>query len=189
MSVSDQRKSSKDRSAWLCYCQPWDQMRAKHLTKFTDRHLAFSRIEKSVPIVNCPQLLLCFGELYTWFTIVEFYSFQRFNVATTRAKALLIVVGDPNVLRRDYCWRNLIELCRDNNACVGVEVNNTKSAYRDLFNKFVSKLVKTNDLPFDIDFFFSNLFPLQQNAFICFYWGTFIGACLQIGCTRPSTWS
>lgn len=32
------------------------------------------------------------------------YWFQRFNVAITRAKALLIVIGNPNILSRDESW-------------------------------------------------------------------------------------
>jgi superfamily I DNA and/or RNA helicase len=36
---------------------------------------------------------------------------KRFNVAVTRAKALLIVVGNPNVLVRDGCWGALLRSC------------------------------------------------------------------------------
>lgn len=32
-------------------------------------------------------------------------SFQRLNVAITRAKALLIVVGNPAVLSKDHHWQ------------------------------------------------------------------------------------
>ena len=36
---------------------------------------------------------------------------KRFNVAVTRAKALLMIVGDPFVLCRDSCWRALLDAC------------------------------------------------------------------------------
>lgn len=36
---------------------------------------------------------------------------KRFNVAVTRAQALLLIVGDPSVLVRDACWRALLEAC------------------------------------------------------------------------------
>lgn len=36
---------------------------------------------------------------------------KRFNVAITRAKALLIVVGNPSTLASDYHWRELLKLC------------------------------------------------------------------------------
>jgi helicase MOV-10 len=44
---------------------------------------------------------------------------KRFNVAVTRAKALLIVVGNPHILKLDPCWRRLLEWCKDNNSCIG----------------------------------------------------------------------
>ncbi|KAF5285040.1 hypothetical protein FQR65_LT02352 [Abscondita terminalis] len=46
---------------------------------------------------------------------------KRFNVAITRAKALLIVVGNPNILQHDDCWRNFIQYCVDNNATRGTQ--------------------------------------------------------------------
>ena len=36
---------------------------------------------------------------------------KRFNVAITRAQALLIVVGNPSVLATDFHWRELLKLC------------------------------------------------------------------------------
>uniref|UniRef100_A0A4W5JPA8 DNA2/NAM7 helicase-like C-terminal domain-containing protein n=1 Tax=Hucho hucho TaxID=62062 RepID=A0A4W5JPA8_9TELE len=36
---------------------------------------------------------------------------KRFNVAVTRAKALLIVVGNPLVLRGDPTWGRFLEFC------------------------------------------------------------------------------
>ncbi|RZC37172.1 helicase mov-10-B.1, partial [Asbolus verrucosus] len=44
---------------------------------------------------------------------------KRFNVAITRAKALQIVVGNPNILQHDKYWRSLITYCKDNNAMRG----------------------------------------------------------------------
>ena len=37
----------------------------------------------------------------------------------TRAKSLLIVVGNPKVLQIDPCWREFIEYCQKNRACKG----------------------------------------------------------------------
>ncbi|XP_042148486.1 putative helicase MOV-10 isoform X2 [Ixodes scapularis] len=36
---------------------------------------------------------------------------KRFNVSITRAKALLIVIGNPDTLSGDPCWRSLVEFC------------------------------------------------------------------------------
>ncbi|XP_034028358.1 putative helicase mov-10-B.2 isoform X2 [Thalassophryne amazonica] len=38
---------------------------------------------------------------------------KRFNVAITRAKALLIVVGNPKVLESDPTWKCFIQYCKD----------------------------------------------------------------------------
>lgn len=47
---------------------------------------------------------------------------KRFNVAVTRAKALLIVIGNPDVLQHDQCWRKLIEFCHKNGAYTGCKL-------------------------------------------------------------------
>ena len=44
---------------------------------------------------------------------------QRFNVAITRAKALLVIVGDPNALWEDTSWRELLQYSVDNNSYRG----------------------------------------------------------------------
>lgn len=46
---------------------------------------------------------------------------KRFNVAITRAQALLILIGNPDMLRRDDNWRRFLEYCGENNACIDVE--------------------------------------------------------------------
>ena len=45
---------------------------------------------------------------------------KRFNVALTRAKALVVVVGHPNVLLQDPCWRRLLEHCAEHRAWFGL---------------------------------------------------------------------
>ncbi|CAI5494464.1 unnamed protein product [Closterium sp. Naga37s-1] len=44
---------------------------------------------------------------------------KRFNVAVTRAKQLLIIVGNPNLLAQDRCWGALLQYCRRNKAYTG----------------------------------------------------------------------
>ena len=44
---------------------------------------------------------------------------QRFNVAISRAKMLLLVVGEPNALFEDDSWRQLLQYAVDNNAYRG----------------------------------------------------------------------
>jgi hypothetical protein len=44
---------------------------------------------------------------------------QRFNVAITRAKALLVIVGDPNALWEDRSWRELLQYSVDHHSYRG----------------------------------------------------------------------
>ncbi|XP_031783598.1 putative helicase mov-10-B.1 [Nasonia vitripennis] len=44
---------------------------------------------------------------------------RRFNVALTRARAALVVVGNPTALQTDDNWRYFLKFCRDNGACRG----------------------------------------------------------------------
>ncbi|KAG8012808.1 RNA helicase Mov10l1 [Nibea albiflora] len=46
---------------------------------------------------------------------------KRFNVAVTRPKALLIIVGNPHILIRDPCFRTLVQYCFINGAYLGCD--------------------------------------------------------------------
>jgi len=46
---------------------------------------------------------------------------KRFNVAITRAKALLIIVGNPFVLCKDEQWKTLVDFCIENGGYTGVQ--------------------------------------------------------------------
>ncbi|KAM4618202.1 RNA helicase Mov10l1 [Polymixia lowei] len=46
---------------------------------------------------------------------------KRFNVAITRPKALLIIVGNPHLLIKDLCFRALLQYCFDNRAFLGCD--------------------------------------------------------------------
>ncbi|XP_076469698.1 putative helicase MOV-10 [Babylonia areolata] len=48
---------------------------------------------------------------------------KRFNVAVTRAKALLIVIGNPNVLRHNKSWSSFVESCKVNGCMVNPHVD------------------------------------------------------------------
>lgn len=61
---------------------------------------------------------------------------KRFNVAVTRAKALLIIVGNPYTLRTDHCWRKLLELCHRKGAMRGAEYDDSSDHMRELENRF-----------------------------------------------------
>ena len=44
---------------------------------------------------------------------------KRFNVATTRAKSLMIIIGDPGTLMHDPHWLALLHYAKKANACCG----------------------------------------------------------------------
>ena len=45
---------------------------------------------------------------------------KRFNVACTRAQALLIIIGSPALLCTDEHWNALLRHCEQHSSCVGV---------------------------------------------------------------------
>jgi len=46
---------------------------------------------------------------------------NKFNVAITRAKALLCIVGNPHILRDDPWWRQMLQHCADHGCCTGTD--------------------------------------------------------------------
>ena len=46
---------------------------------------------------------------------------KRFNVSMTRAKALLVVIGNGNILCQDPCWNQWIRFCIDNHCVNGLD--------------------------------------------------------------------
>uniref|UniRef100_A0A3B4WP45 RNA helicase n=1 Tax=Seriola lalandi dorsalis TaxID=1841481 RepID=A0A3B4WP45_SERLL len=57
---------------------------------------------------------------------------KRFNVAMTRAQALLIVVGDPRALKTDNIWNKFIYYCFRNGAYRGITVSDVEEEEKAL---------------------------------------------------------
>ncbi|XP_017071574.1 probable RNA helicase armi [Drosophila eugracilis] len=49
-------------------------------------------------------------------------SHKRMNVAVSRARAMMIIFGNPRLLAVDECWRQLILYCANNNAYFGCDL-------------------------------------------------------------------
>ncbi|XP_043102725.1 putative helicase mov-10-B.1 [Puntigrus tetrazona] len=49
---------------------------------------------------------------------------KRFNVAVTRAKSLLIMVGNPIILQRDAAWGRFINYCIEEGGYTGYDISN-----------------------------------------------------------------
>lgn len=81
---------------------------------------SFQGLEKRVVILS----LVRSGDVLnlkhdTKYNIGFLNSPKRFNVATSRAKQLMIVIGNPNVLYRDFYWQHLVEYCCQNGSYSG----------------------------------------------------------------------
>ncbi|XP_038054517.1 putative helicase mov-10-B.1 [Patiria miniata] len=70
---------------------------------------------------------------------------KRLNVAVTRAKALLILVGNPYTLRKDENWNMFLEYCLENKAYTGCFFKNENDEVEDTIEKF-EKLKITSEL-------------------------------------------
>ena len=47
---------------------------------------------------------------------------RRLNVALTRARAMLVIIGDPHLLALDVYWKSVLEYCVNNDAYVGCDL-------------------------------------------------------------------
>jgi len=62
---------------------------------------------------------VCF--IYMYIIRIFFFFLQRFNVALTRAKALMIIIGNPNILCTNEHWKVLCEYCKKHKGYVPFE--------------------------------------------------------------------
>ncbi|KAE8670329.1 putative RNA helicase SDE3 [Hibiscus syriacus] len=56
---------------------------------------------------------------------------RRFNVAITRAIALLVIIGNPHIIAKDPYWSQLIWRCADNNSYQGCALPEKQEVYVD----------------------------------------------------------
>ncbi|XP_064457734.1 putative helicase MOV-10 [Ornithodoros turicata] len=61
---------------------------------------------------------------------------KRFNVAVTRAKALLIIVGNPWTLSGDPCWNKLLQFCIKKKAYCGVPFGDVDEELHEIERRF-----------------------------------------------------
>ncbi|XP_048065716.1 putative helicase mov-10-B.1 isoform X1 [Megalobrama amblycephala] len=64
---------------------------------------------------------------------------KRFNVAVTRAKALLIMVGNPIILKTDATWDRFINYCIENEGYTGYNISNLEGT-----EEVVERLIALN---------------------------------------------
>ena len=69
---------------------------------------------------------------------------KRLNVAITRAKALLIIVGNPLVLQCDEQWKKLLSYCQKNNAYKGMVIDRVNDDFENELREVISNLQSFN---------------------------------------------
>ncbi|KAM4571551.1 putative helicase mov-10-B.1 [Fundulus diaphanus] len=73
----------------------------------------FQGQERRVILVSTVRSSATYMDIDKKFSLGFIKNEKRFNVAMTRAKALLIVVGNPMVLSADPTWASFIQYCKD----------------------------------------------------------------------------
>jgi len=63
------------------------------------------------------------------------YEAKRFNVALTRAKELLIIVGNGSVLKIDPWWKQLLTFVMRNNAYQGPSIESIDTSSVEAFSR------------------------------------------------------
>lgn len=79
----------------------------------------FQGQERRVIMVSAVRSSPNYAEIDKQFNLGFIKNEKRFNVAVTRAKALLIVVGNPRVLRTDPTWNRFLQYCQDEGGYTG----------------------------------------------------------------------
>ncbi|XP_062855111.1 putative helicase mov-10-B.2 [Trichomycterus rosablanca] len=79
----------------------------------------FQGQERRVIIVSTVRSNSEYVEIDEHFNIGFLKNEKRFNVAVTRARSLLIVVGNPIILSTDPAWCRFIDYCTDEGGCSG----------------------------------------------------------------------
>ncbi|XP_067934400.1 putative helicase mov-10-B.1 [Watersipora subatra] len=80
----------------------------------------FQGSEKEIIIISTVRSQDAFVTADKKFNLGFIYNPKRFNVAVTRAKALLIIVGNPSILRRSKDWLRLMNHIEEGGGYVGV---------------------------------------------------------------------
>ncbi|MED6239493.1 hypothetical protein ATANTOWER_007135 [Ataeniobius toweri] len=98
----------------------------------------FQGQERKIIIISTVRSSLSYVKMDTDFNIGFLSNEKRFNVALTRAKSLLIVIGNPVILRKDPVWEKFINYCVEMKGYRGIDFNSVEE--EDLFEAKMAAL-------------------------------------------------
>ncbi|KAM5569455.1 putative RNA helicase SDE3 [Rosa sericea] len=79
----------------------------------------FQGQEREVIIISTVRSTIKHNEFDRTYCLGFLSNPKRFNVAITRAKSLLIIIGNPHIISKDPNWNKLLWRCVDNNSYQG----------------------------------------------------------------------
>ncbi|KAI4338664.1 hypothetical protein MLD38_023694 [Melastoma candidum] len=79
----------------------------------------FQGQEKEVIIVSTVRSMMRHEKLDRMHSLGFLSDWRRFNVAITRARSLLVIIGNPHVVCKDPSWDKLLKYCLENNSYQG----------------------------------------------------------------------
>lgn len=79
----------------------------------------FQGQEREIIIISTVRSTVKHNENDKIFNLGFLTNYRRFNVAITRAKSLLIIVGNPHIITKDRYWDKLLRYCADNGSYQG----------------------------------------------------------------------
>lgn len=114
----------------------------------------FQGQERKVIIVSTVRSSVNYVKMDQDFNIGFLSNEKRFNVAMTRAKALLIVVGNPVILSKDPTWQRFIQYCELEQGYTGFDYKDAEGE-EDVVSRLASLKISSDDIDES---------PLQQHA-------------------------
>ncbi|KTG43417.1 hypothetical protein cypCar_00007987 [Cyprinus carpio] len=105
----------------------------------------FQGQERKVIIVSTVRSSVSYVKMDQDFNIGFLSNEKRFNVAMTRAKALLIVVGNPVILSKDPTWQRFIQYCELEQGYTGFDYKDAEGE-EDMVSRLASLKISSDDI-------------------------------------------